>query len=235
MSAIVTDPTGSWMMPAMSETVSFPRLSARTARFTLGVPKAFAVSPDGARVPFLRSASGTDRAGALWCFDVDAADERQVADPAELLEPGAGEELSAAERARRERLREGGAGITGYATDRDGRVAAFALSSRLFLADLVDGGARELPASGAVIDPRPSPDGARVAYAAGGALHVVDADGSHGRPLAEPDGADVTYGLAEFAASEELERYRGFWWAPSSDALLVALSLIHISEPTRPY
>lgn len=226
--------------PVSSETVSFPRLFARTARFTLGVPKAFTVSPDGSRVPFLRTPSGTDRAGGLWCFDVAAGAERLVADPLELLEPGAGEELSAAERARRERLRESGAGITGYATDREVRVAAFALSSRLFLADLVDGGARELPASGAVIDPRPSPDGAWVAYAAGGALHVVGADGSGSRVVAEPDGELVTFGLAEFVASEELERYRGFWWSPASDALLVArvdespVPVWHIGDPANP-
>ena len=224
----------------MPETVSFPRLFARTQRFTLGAPKAFTVPPDGARVVFLRTASGTDRAGALWCFDVDAGQERLVADPLELLEPGTGEELSAAERARRERLREGGAGITGYATDREARVAAFALSSRLFLADLVDGGARELPASGAVIDPRPSPDGAWVAYAAGGALHVVGADGDGGRALAEPGGDLVAFGLAEFAASEELGRYRGFWWSPASDALLVArvdespVPVWHIGDPANP-
>lgn len=228
------------MMPAMSQTVSFPRLFARTARFTLGAPKSFAVSPDGARVPFLRTASGTDRAGALWCFDVDTGAERLVADPLGLLEPGTGEELSAVERARRERLREGGAGITGYATDREVRVAAFALSSRLFLADLVDGGARELPASGAVVDPRPSPDGAWVAYAAGDALHVVGADGSGGRPLAEPDAPAVSYGLAEFIAAEELDRYRGFWWSPASDALLVArvdespVRVWYIGDPANP-
>jgi len=41
---------------------SFPRRSARTARFTLGAPRAFQVSADGERVTFLRSSSGTDRA-----------------------------------------------------------------------------------------------------------------------------------------------------------------------------
>ena len=91
---------------------------------------------------------------------------------------GGDEELSAAERARRERSRESGGGIVGYATDRDATVAAFALSGRLFLADLAGAGAvRELPAAGAVIDPRPDPTGTWVAYVADGGLHVVRVDG----------------------------------------------------------
>ncbi|WP_244167377.1 hypothetical protein, partial [Streptomyces mutomycini] len=45
-----------------SQKPSFPRQHARTQRFTLGAPRAFTVSPDGTRVLFLRSSSGTDRA-----------------------------------------------------------------------------------------------------------------------------------------------------------------------------
>ena len=33
---------------------SFPRQSARTLSFTLGAPKLFSISPDGARVLFVR-------------------------------------------------------------------------------------------------------------------------------------------------------------------------------------
>jgi len=50
---------------------SFPRQSARTQRFTAGAPRGFTISPDGARVVFVRSTSGTDRVGRLW--EVDAA------------------------------------------------------------------------------------------------------------------------------------------------------------------
>ena len=195
---------------------------ARTQRFTLGIPRACTISPDGARVVFVRSVSGSARTGLLWSIDVATGDETLVVDPAVLLGDGSGEELSAEERARRERMREGGAGITSYSTDKAATAAAFALSSRLFLADLVTGGARELPAAGAVVDPRLSPDGRHVAYAAHGALHLVSTHDGSSRALAEPDGEDVTWGLAEFVASEELERYRGHWWLPDSSALLVA-------------
>ncbi|WP_225628620.1 prolyl oligopeptidase family serine peptidase [Streptomyces werraensis] len=204
-----------------TETDSFPRRHARTLRFTLGAPRSFSVAPDGSRVVFLRSGSGTDRANALWVLDTDGGGERVAADPRALL-GGASEQLSAEERARRERSREGGAGIVGYATDAAVELAAFALSGRLFTAELRAGTARELPTPGPVIDPRPSPDGRHVAYVARGALRVVSAEGADDRALTTPESEEVTYGLAEFVAAEEMSRSRGFWWSPESDRLLVA-------------
>ncbi|WP_335940611.1 S9 family peptidase [Streptomyces sp. PTD5-9] len=207
-----------------SQKISFPRQHARTMRFTLGAPRAFTISPDGERVVFLRSGSGTDRSGRLWVLDLPeggAPQERVVADP-EVLLGGSSERLSAQERARRERSREGGAGIVGYAVDAAVELAAFALSGKVYVAELRAGTARALPVPGPVIDPRPSPDGRHIAYASGGALRVVGSDGEGDRALAEPEDGNVTYGLAEFIAAEEMQRSRGFWWSPESDRLLVA-------------
>ncbi|MFD5427747.1 alpha/beta fold hydrolase [Streptomyces sp. NPDC127084] len=230
----------------------FPRQYARTQRFGLGAPRAFTVAPDGSRVVFLRSLSGTETANRLWVLDLadtpgtagpeggaDPAAERLAADPDVLLD-GAAEELSAEERARRERSREGSGGIVSYAVDRAVELAAFALSGRLFTAELRAGTARELPATGPVIDPRPSPDGRLVAYAARGALRVIGADGEGDRALAEPEDDEVSYGAAEFIAAEEMGRSRGFWWSPGSDRLLVArvdespVQRWWIADPARP-
>ncbi|MFD7688538.1 prolyl oligopeptidase family serine peptidase [Streptomyces sp. NPDC059781] len=222
-----------------TETDSFPRRHARTLRFTLGAPRSFSVAPDGSRVAFLRSGSGTDRANSLWVLDTEGGGERVAADPRALL-GGASENLSAEERARRERSREGGSGIVGYATDAAVELASFALSGRLFTAELRAGTARELRVPGPVIDPRPSPDGRYVAYVSRGALRVVGAEGADERALAGPESEGVTYGLAEFVAAEEMSRSRGFWWAPESDRLLVArvddtpVRRWWISDPAHP-
>jgi dipeptidyl-peptidase-4 len=222
-----------------TEPDSFPRRHARTQRFTLGAPRAFTVAPDGSRVVFLRSNSGTARAGSLWVLDTADGGERVAADPRALL-GGIEERLPPEERARRERSREGGAGIVGYATDAAVELASFALSGRLFTAELRVGTARELPVRGPVIDPRPAPDGRHVAYVARGSLRVVGAEGEDDRALAAPESDHVTYGLAEFVAAEEMHRTRGFWWSPRSDRLLVArvddtpVRRWWISDPAHP-
>ena len=219
--------------------LSFPRLSARTQSFRLGVPRAFSVSPDGTRVLFIRSASGTSPTGELWAYDVGTGEERLLADPVALL-GDAGEELSAAERSRRERSREIGAGVVSFSTDATAARAAFALSGRLWVVDVDSAEVRELPVAGGVLDPRLDPTGHSVAYVSGGALHVVGTDGSDDRVLAEPDGDEVTWGLAEFVAAEEMDRHRGYWWSPDGQSLLVErcdnapVAVWYIADPANP-
>ncbi|HEU4913662.1 MAG TPA: prolyl oligopeptidase family serine peptidase [Actinomycetes bacterium] len=223
--------------PASSE--SFPRLNARTGRFTRGAPRSLHLDRSGQRLLFIRSANGTDPVGSLWSLDTATGRETLVADPRVLLQD-AGEELSPAERARRERSRESSAGIVGYATDTGARVAAFALSSRLWLADLQAPSVREIPAVGAVIDPRPDPTGTWVAYAADGGLHLVGVDGEGARTLAAAEGPDVTWGVAEFVAAEEMQRYRGYWWSPDGATLLAArvdeapVQHWYVADPAHP-
>ena len=66
----------------------FPRQLARTRRFSLGVPQHLTVSPDGARVLFVRTTSGTDAVSRLWLYEQGA--ERMLADPASLGGEGDG-------------------------------------------------------------------------------------------------------------------------------------------------
>ena len=221
-------------------TDSFPRRQARTRRFTLGAPRGVTVSPDGARVTFLRSRGGTDPVTCLWTFDVATGDERVVADP-RTLEGGGDEDVPPEERARRERAREQAGGIVAYATDRAGDVAAFALAGRPHVVDLrADAGPRRLDAPGPVVDPRPDPTGSRVAYVSAGALHVHDLTSGTTTAVATPESGTVTYGLADFVAAEEMNRMRGYWWSPDGRSLLVArvddapVRRWHIADPANP-
>jgi len=236
-------------------TESFPRQEARTRRFTLGVPRAFRVSPDGARVAYLRAKGGTDPVTCLWVLDVGSGQERLVADP-RALGPGREgideEDLPPEERARRERVREQAGGIVAYATDHAVTVAAFALSGHVHVASLTGGGlaghgpdplAREVATRTPALDPRPDPAGRRLAYVCEGALRVVSLteDGPGDRAIADPQGTlGVTFGLPEFIAAEEMGRDRGYWWAPDGSALLVArvdetpVTRWHIADPTHP-
>ncbi|MEV0399893.1 prolyl oligopeptidase family serine peptidase [Actinoallomurus sp. NPDC050550] len=223
-------------------TTSFPRQSARTRRFTLGAPRGFQVSPDGSRVVFLRSRGGTDPVTCLWALDVPGdgaeAKERLIVDPRTLDLPGE-EDLPAEERARRERAREQAGGVVAYAADERLSLAAFALSGRLFVTDL-DTEVRPLDAAVPVFDPRPDPSGTRVAYVSGRALRVIEVATGADRALAEPEDGQVSYGLAEFIAAEEMQRMRGYWWAPDGTAILAArvdespVRRWHIADPAHP-
>jgi len=225
-------------------TESFPRQEARTRRFSLGVPRAFRVSPDGARVVFLRTKGGADPVTCLWVLDVDHGAERLVADPRTL---GADErDLPPQERARRERVRESAGGIVAYATDRAVTVAVFALSGHVFAVPLTGGDALARPVATRTpaLDPRPDPAGRRLAYVCDGALRVAGLagdDDTGDRAVADPAGAPgVTFGLPEFIAAEEMDRQRGYWWAPDGSALLVArvdetpVARWHIADPAHP-
>ena len=82
---------------------AFPRQSARTRHFSLGVPRAFTISPDGERVLFLRTRGGEDRVSCLWLLA--DGQERLLVDPLTLSDGP--QDLPEAERTRRERARWG--------------------------------------------------------------------------------------------------------------------------------
>ena len=214
----------------------FPRQVARTRGFSLGVPRSFTVSSDGERVVYLRTKRGDDPVSCLWVFEVSGAKERLVFDPGE---EEAERDLTQAERARRERAREHSSGVTAYATDEAVRRAVFTVGGRMFLADLVEGSARELSAPGSVDDPRLDRAGERIAFVVDGRLHVREIEGGV-RELASADAPDTYWGLAEFVAAEEMDRNRGHWWSPDGSKLAVAhvdereVSIRYLSDPTDP-
>ena len=200
---------------------TLPRQLARTRRFSLGHPSRATVSPDGGTVFFLRSRAGDDPASCLWAVDCASGAERLLADPVRLL-AGAAEHLPDEELTRRERTREMSGGIVGYAADDACGLLAFALSGQLWVARPADGSVRRLAAAGPVTDPRPDPAGHGIAYLSGGALRVISADGAADLVIAAPEEPAVSYGRAEHVAAESMGRYRGYWWAPDGQRLLVA-------------
>ncbi|MFZ0325497.1 MAG: prolyl oligopeptidase family serine peptidase [Actinomycetes bacterium] len=217
----------------------YPRENAVTQRYSLGRPRSFAVSSDGRLVFFVRSAHGTDRRGRLYVLDSATGDERLLVDPTELL-GGEDERLSPEEQARRERMRESASGVVSFSIDEQAKTVVFALSGRLFHLDVESAEARELAAQHPVVDPRLSPNGEHIAYASLRELRVFDVAADADRLLARPDAEHVVWGLADFAAAEELERSRGFWWSPDSDRLLVErfdddpVQTWWVSDPTHP-
>ena len=217
-----------------------PRLNARTQRFTRGVPRVADCDPTATgAVPALAQRHRPGR--PLWALDV--ADRRGAA---------ARRPVGAAQRRRRGALgrragppRAVAGGIVGHRRlrhrHRGATVAAFALSSRLWLADLRHRRRRELPADRPGHRPAARPDRhAGSPTRATAALHVVGADGTDPGRWPRREDADVSWGVAEFVAAEEMERYRGFWWSPDGTAVLAArvdeapVQRWYIADPAHP-
>ena len=211
---------------------------AETRNYTLGRPVSPQVTPDGKHVVFLRSLP-RDPTLRLFEFDLAAGKERELLTPAQLL-GGAEENLSAEEKARRERQRQSLKGFTAYQMSRDGARLLVTLSGRLYLVERATLKVTQLPGTG-WIDPRFSPDGRLVAAAgADRELHVIDPAAGTERAVTSGATVTVSHGTAEFVAQEEMSRNRGYWWSPDSTTLLVqqtdesAVEIRHIADPLHP-
>ncbi len=145
-----------------SAVLGFPLLYAETQRFSLGVPRSFTIVHDGETVLFLRSASGTSPTLSLWAIDTATGNERIVVDPTSLDHET--NELTAEERARRERARESAGGIVRYAVARSKPLATFVLAGSVYLADTTTARVRRVGTASPAFDARLSPDGQFIAY-----------------------------------------------------------------------
>ena len=131
---------------AASAIAAFPRTKARTLRFQSGAPRSARVIGDGSKALFLRSDGPEDLVTSLWMSSFGEPDEQgharhyetKLADPRELLADADNEDVPAEEKARRERAREGGAGIVSYSVDAAGRRVVYTINGQLFVTEIVD-------------------------------------------------------------------------------------------------
>src|SRR5438876_4156054 len=148
---------------------------AETRSWRLGRPTAVRVAPDGGRVLFLRSPPRKPE-NRLYSFDVKTAEVSELITPEEVLKGGE-EQLSAEERARRERMRVTMRGFTSYDLSEDGAQVLVTLSGRAYVLP----GAREVAGpdekGNPIFDPRLSPDGKNVSFVRAGELWVAPLGG----------------------------------------------------------
>ena len=189
--------------------------AAATFNFRLGLPAALAVTGDG-HVLFRRTPP-REFAADLYELDTKTGAVRTLAAVADLL--GRGEEhLSDAEKARRERSRTATRGVVDIDVSADGRIVMVPLAGVFFVIDRASGQRHSVDPGGEAYDPHLSPDGSQIAFVRGGDLWLVAASGGTPRQLTHhPEGLE--YGVAEFAAQEELGRTRGYWWSPDGKQL----------------
>jgi dipeptidyl-peptidase-4 len=195
------------------------------------------VSPDGARLIFVRSHGGSDPVNTLWVADTATGTESEVFDPRTLKTDTA--TLTAEELRRRERAREGASGITSYACDANVENVVTILGGQVIHINLMNGVVTIPPIEPGVFDARLSPDGNAISYVRGGALCVCTLDGNE-RVLATEDNDTVSWGSAEFIAAEEMGRFRGYWWSPDSKFVaacrvdVAPIDTWYIADPAHP-
>ncbi|MFT3683435.1 MAG: DPP IV N-terminal domain-containing protein [Phycisphaerales bacterium] len=195
---------------------------AATSSFRLGQPKAVTPTPQGDAVLFLRSTGGRSFVQDLWMFDVASKSERVLLTAEQVL-AGNAEVLTAEELARRERMRMSSRGIASFDLSDDGNSLLVPLSGRLFVIDIADRAhpkVRELKsegASGFPIDPRFTPDGTKVVSVRNNNLYVFDLASGKEQRLTTGGTDAVSFGTAEFAAQEEMDRREGYWVSPDGE------------------
>jgi len=190
-------------------------------------PRQLKVSPDGQRVSFLRGKDDNQSVSDLWEYHVPSRQTRLLVDSASLG-GGAAERLSDEEKARRERQRIAGtSGIVEYQWSADGQQLLFPVSGSLFVYHV---GAKPEQAvkqltraeDGFATDAKFSPKAGYVSFVRDRALVAVKvADGSE-IELSPKASGDVSYGMAEYVAQEEMDRFTGYWWSPDDSAVAYA-------------
>lgn len=184
-------------------------------------PRAVQVSPDGARVTFVRGKADDQHQLDLWEYNLRDKATRLLVDSRRLLP---NEQLSDVEKARRERERTADFhGIVDYGWAPDGRKLLFPLGGDLYLYDLDargDAAVRKLThGEGAALDPKVSPKGGYVSFVRGQNLYVIDLASGETRRLTEDGGGTIHNAEAEFVAQEEFDQRSGTWWAPDDSAI----------------
>jgi dipeptidyl-peptidase-4 len=203
--------------PVMAEKLTPERIFADPA---LNGPtaKGVALSPDGKRVTYLKAKAEAANVQDLWAADVKGGEPYRLIDSA-ALSSGA-KELSEAEKARRERARVSSRGIVEYSWDSQGRFILVPLDGDLYLDSVADGKVTRLTQTpGDEVDAKVSPKGGFVSYVRDQNLYVRPITGGDEKALTT-DGKDaLSFGVAEFIAQEELDRFTGYWWSPNETAI----------------
>ena len=177
-------------------------------------PHGVEISPDGTLVTYLKPEPNDQTTFDLWALPIGGGAPRRLIDGA-AVEP-ATTVLTEAEKSRRERERVGGQhGVISYDWDEAGKAILIPAAGNLYLADPKTGAVRKLgDTGGGATDARISPDGNYVIYVRDQNLHAIDLKTGADRALTTEGGGTLSFGLAEFVAQEEMDRYTGYWVAP---------------------
>jgi dipeptidyl-peptidase-4 len=206
IAALAQTPAGPALTP--ERVFSDPELSGPSARVAQ-------VSPDGRLLTYLQPEPTHQTKLDLWAAPIDGGAARLLVS-GQAVEPDAAK-LSEAEKGRRERQRlTAVSGVIDYAFDDQGRQILIPAGGDLYLVDLqkAQAAVRKLPtAASDNTDARFSPTGKLISYVRAQNLWVMDPATGRERAVTTEGAGAISYGVAEFVAQEEMDRYTGYWWS----------------------
>lgn len=202
--------------PTPADELTIARLVASPA---LSGPEANSVkiSPDGKRVTFLQGKADDQDQQDLWEYHLKDGEKRMLVDSRQLL-PGE-EALDEVELARRERSRIFSTGIIEYSWSPDGSALLFPLGGDLYYLKLGDEPRRLTETEATETDAKISPAGGYVSFIREQNLYVIDLESGEERAITTGGEGAISFGMADFAAQEEMYRNTGYWWARDDRAI----------------
>lgn len=195
-------------------------------------PSGLKLSPDGSCLTFLRGRPNDKDYNDLWRLPLTNEDGSPNSNPQPTLFVDAdrlglsgsdGTELSAEEKARRERMRVAQAkGILQYYWSSNSEYILLPAGNTLWMYRVSTGELELLPVSdvetkGAVIDAQLSPDSSYVSYTREDQnLYVFHLPTQKEIAITTDGSSTIRNGVAEFVAQEEMSRMTGYWWSPQT-------------------
>jgi dipeptidyl-peptidase-4 len=182
------------------------------------VPRSVKLSPDGKLVTLLRNRPDDIERYDLWAIDPATGQARMLVDSKKA---GSGAEISEAEKMHRERVRglSGLTGIVAYDWAPDGQHILVPIDGDLYLADLAGNVRRLTNSKASELDGTVSAKGRFVSFVRDNRFVVLDLSTNAERTVTPEGPATTSWGVAEFIAQEELERFKGAWWAPDDSRI----------------
>jgi dipeptidyl-peptidase-4 len=179
------------------------------------------LSPDGKWLALIRNRPDDKNRYDLWAIDTTTGAQHRVVDSAKV---GPRRELSEAEKMQRERERIGATlGVASYVWAPDSQSLLVPLDGMLYQANVTTNDITAVaPNVAGVLNPTLSPSGAYVSFVKEGNLIVVNLQTHAERQLTDGASETVNWGVAEFVAQEEMDRFTGYWWAPRDRYIAVA-------------
>ncbi len=168
------------------------------------------MAPDGGCITYLQAAPDDRERLDLWRADPTTGAAERWVSGADLT---ADTSPTAAERAEQERRRAFVHGITSHQWHPDGRALLLVAEGSGHLLDVATGHIRRITPEGRrYTDIKLSPQGQHLSYVADGNLYMKRlADGCE-RTVAASEDPNLSFGIADFLAQEEMNRYDGHWW-----------------------